>query len=35
VAVVDAAALLPEGEEGDPQQVASLLRLLLERAAGG
>ncbi len=35
VAVVDAAALLPEGEEGDPEQVASLLRLLLERAAGG
>ena len=35
VAVVDAAALLPEGEEGDPEQVASLLRLLLERAASG
>ena len=35
VAVVDAAGLLPEGEEGDPEQVASLLRLLLERAAGG
>jgi CheY-like chemotaxis protein len=35
VAVVDAAALLPEGEEGDPEQVASLLRSLLERAAGG
>jgi CheY-like chemotaxis protein len=35
VAVVDAAALLPEGEEGDPEQVASLLRSLLERATGG
>jgi Domain of unknown function (DUF4388) len=35
VAVVDAAALLPVGEEGDPERVASLLRLLLERAAGG
>jgi hypothetical protein len=35
VALVDGAALLPEGEEGDPEQVASLLRLLLERAAGG
>ena len=35
VAVVDAASLLPEGEEGDPEQVASLLRSLLERAAGG
>jgi hypothetical protein len=35
VAVVDAAELLPDGEEGDPEQVASLLRLLLERAAGG
>ena len=35
VAVVDAAALLPEGEEGDPEQVAALLRSLLERAAGG
>ncbi|MET0794981.1 MAG: DUF4388 domain-containing protein, partial [Polyangiaceae bacterium] len=34
VAIVDAAALLPEGEEGDPEQVASLLRSLLERAAG-
>jgi hypothetical protein len=34
VPVVDAAALLPEGEEGDPEQVASLLRALLERAAG-
>lgn len=34
VVVVDAAALLPEGEEGDPEQVASLLRSLLERAAG-
>ena len=34
VAIIDAAALLPEGEEGDPEQVASLLRALLERAAG-
>ena len=34
VALVEAALLLPEGEEGDPEQVASLLRTLLERAAG-
>ena len=34
VPVVDASDLLPEGEEGDPEQVASLLRALLERAAG-
>ena len=34
VAVIDAAAMLREGEEGDPEQVASLLRALLERAAG-
>jgi len=34
VALVEAALLLPEGEEGDPEQVASLLRALLERAAG-
>ena len=32
--VVDAMWLLPEGQEGDPEQVASLLRTLLERAAG-
>jgi hypothetical protein len=35
VPVVDATALLREGEEGDPEKVAGLLRLLLERAAGG
>jgi hypothetical protein len=35
VPVVDASVLLPEGDEGDPEQVAGLLRLLLERAAGG
>ena len=34
VVVVDATWLLPEGQEGDPEQVASLLRALLERAAG-
>jgi hypothetical protein len=34
VAIVDAAALLPDGEEGDPERVAALLRSLLERAAG-
>jgi CheY-like chemotaxis protein len=34
VVVIDAAALLPEGEEGDPEPVAQLLRTLLERAAG-
>jgi hypothetical protein len=35
VHMVDATDLLREGEEGDPEQVAGLLRLLLERAAGG
>jgi CheY-like chemotaxis protein len=35
VVLIDASALLPEGEEGDPEQVAQLLRALLERAAGG
>jgi len=34
VVVVDASASMPEGYEGDPEQVASLLRMLLERAAG-
>jgi hypothetical protein len=34
VVVVDATSLLPDGHEGDPEQVASLLRALLERAAG-
>jgi Domain of unknown function (DUF4388) len=33
VLLVDATTLLPEGQEGDPEQVASLLRTLLERAA--
>jgi hypothetical protein len=35
VPLVDATELLREGDEGDPEQVAGLLRLLLERAAGG
>jgi hypothetical protein len=35
VVVLDASRLMPEGAEGDPEQVASLLRTLLERAAGG
>jgi hypothetical protein len=35
VPVVDGTELLRDGEEGDPEQVAGLLRLLLERAAGG
>ncbi|MEP7048739.1 MAG: DUF4388 domain-containing protein [Pseudomonadota bacterium] len=35
VAVLAASSSLPEGEEGDPERVAALLRLLLERAAGG
>ena len=34
VVVLDASTILPEGQEGDPEQVASLLRTLLERAAG-
>jgi len=35
VPVIDVAALLREGDEGDPEQVAGIVRLLLERAAGG
>jgi hypothetical protein len=35
VPIVDATVLLPEGEEGDPACVASLLRSVLECAAGG
>ncbi len=35
VPIVDATALLREGDDGDPEQVASIVRLLLERAAGG
>ena len=35
VPVVDATHLLNEGDEGDPERVAGLLRMLLERAAGG
>jgi CheY-like chemotaxis protein len=35
VPAVDVASLLPDGAEGDPEQVAALLRLLLERAAEG
>jgi hypothetical protein len=34
VFVLDASGLVPEGHEGDPEHVASLLRTLLERAAG-
>lgn len=34
VVVLDAKELVPEGLEGDPEQVAALLRTLLERAAG-
>src|SRR3954464_3186010 len=34
VVVLDACGLMAEGQEGDPEQVASLLRTLLERAAG-
>jgi CheY-like chemotaxis protein len=35
VPVLEASALLQEGEEADPEHVASLLRLLLEKALGG
>lgn len=35
VAVLDASSSMPDGEEGDPERVACLLRSLLERAAGG
>lgn len=34
VTIMDASALLRDGDEGDPELVASLLRTLLERAAG-
>jgi hypothetical protein len=34
VPLLEAADLLPEGEESDPEQVAMLLRLLLEKALG-
>ncbi len=34
VLLIDASGLLPEGQESDPEQLASLLRTLLERAAG-
>jgi hypothetical protein len=35
VPVLEATALLQEGDESDPEQVASLLRMLLEKALGG
>jgi hypothetical protein len=35
VPVLDAGALLQEGDESDPEQVAALLRMLLEKALGG
>jgi hypothetical protein len=35
VPVLEAGALLQEGDEADPEQVAMLLRLLLEKALGG
>jgi hypothetical protein len=35
VPVLDAASLLQEGDESDPEQVAALLRMLLEKALGG
>lgn len=35
VPLLEAGELLPEGEEADPEQVAILLRLLLEKALGG
>jgi hypothetical protein len=35
VPVLDAGALLHEGDESDPEQVAALLRMLLEKALGG
>ena len=35
VPLLEAGELLPEGEEADPEQVAMLLRLLLEKALGG
>jgi hypothetical protein len=34
VPVLDAGALLQEGDESDPEQVATLLRMLLEKALG-
>jgi hypothetical protein len=34
VPMLDASALLHEGDESDPEQVASLLRMLLEKALG-
>ena len=35
VPVLEASALLREGDETDPEQVATLLRMLLEKALGG
>jgi hypothetical protein len=34
VPVLEAGALLQEGDESDPEQVAALLRMLLEKALG-
>jgi len=35
VPVLEASALLQDGDESDPEQVATLLRMLLEKALGG
>jgi hypothetical protein len=35
VPVLEAGALLREGDDADPEQVATLLRMLLEKALGG
>lgn len=35
VPVLDAGGMLQEGDESDPEQVAALLRMLLEKALGG
>ena len=35
VPILEAGALLQEGDESDPEQVATLLRMLLEKALGG
>jgi hypothetical protein len=33
--MLEAGALMQEGDEADPEQVATLLRMLLEKALGG
>jgi hypothetical protein len=35
VPILEAGALLRDGDESDPEQVATLLRMLLEKALGG